>query len=198
MKLIVGLGNPGEKYEQTRHNLGFRVVDHLFQKLMPAGKTVWSVEKKWKSEVATVTVNNAEGAEEKIILLKPQTFMNDSGEAVQLVASFYHIEPSNIWITYDEVDLPVGTLRIRFGGAAAGHHGVESIMEKLGTDAFWRARLGIGESMEQKRDVSDFVLGTFSQAEHGKVRELIKHASDALAFALEKDLHAAMNKFNTK
>lgn len=213
MKLIVGLGNPGEKYENTRHNLGFRVVDHVLQDLSSAEKTVWNVEKKLKSHIAQIEFKKKDGESEKIILVKPQTFMNLSGEAVQLVAAFYKIEPEDIWIVYDELDLPVGFLKIRFGGAAAGHHGVESIMEKLATDKFWRFRLGIGASRarikdedrqahaigkQTIRDAENFVIGSFEQGEQGKVRELIKHASKAIEYALEKDLDAAMNRFNTK
>jgi PTH1 family peptidyl-tRNA hydrolase len=197
MKLIVGLGNPGEKYENTRHNFGFWVVDHLLKDISSASASVWSNEDKVKSEIAKV-----DGA----ILAKPKTFMNNSGMAVSLLASYYKIEPDDVWIVYDELDLPVGSMKIRFGGAAAGHHGVESIIEKLGTDKFWRFRLGIGTSHSKEHpigrqkihDAEDYVLGSFHSGDQGKIKDLIKHASKALQMALDKGMDEAMNRFNTK
>src|SRR5262249_33115123 len=136
-----------------------------------------------------------------------------SGMAVSLLASFYKIKPEDMWIVYDELDLPLGSMKIRFGGAAAGHHGVESIMEQLGTDKFWRFRMGIGTThlhevgddgkphalgRTEIRDAQDFVLSTFGHSDQGKVRELIKHGSDALQMALEKGMESAMNRYNTK
>ena len=213
MKLIIGLGNPGEKYYNTRHNFGFMVVDHLLQKLMSVEKTLWSSEKKHQSDVARVSFEQKGGKEETVLLVKPQTYMNESGRAVSSLASFYQIDPIDIWVVYDELDLPLGSMKIRFGGAAAGHHGVESIMESLGTDGFWRFRMGIGVSRqhtdsddekqhaigrEKIRKADQFVLGSFGPSEQGKVRELIKHGSDAIEMALEKGIEASMNRYNTK
>lgn len=204
MKLIVGLGNPGEKYEHTRHNFGFMVVERLLKDLTSLGQTVWSNSARVKSEIAVL---------EGLILAKPKTYMNNSGMAVSLLASFYKIEPADIWIVYDEMDLPLGSMKIRFGGAAAGHHGVESIMASLATDKFWRFRMGIGVTHRHNdsddenphalggqkiKKAEDLVLGTFSRSEQGKVRELIKHGADALQLALTKDMHSAMNRYNTK
>jgi peptidyl-tRNA hydrolase, PTH1 family len=204
MKLVVGLGNPGEKYANTRHNAGFMAVDHLLKDL---GTTTddWSSNSKLKSDVATFTIQTETG-EEKVILAKPQTFMNESGQAVSLLMNFYKVDPNDLWVVYDELDLPLGTLKIRNGGAAAGHHGVESVMEHAGTDKFWRFRLGIGVSRNKEepvgkqfiRDAADFVLDNFSQAEQGKLREMIKHTCQALEAGLKKDLETAMNRFNTK
>jgi peptidyl-tRNA hydrolase, PTH1 family len=200
MKLIVGLGNPGEKYHNTRHNCGFMVLDHLLQDF--GSHTVeWTVNEKLKSDTAAFTVHD-----EKVLLAKPRTYMNDSGFAVQLLKDFYKVEPEDIWIVYDELDLPVGSMKIRFGGAAAGHHGVESIMEKIGTDGFWRFRLGIGESHDKERPLSkqtvhnakEYVLDQFSHSEAGKSRDMIKKATEALQVALEKGMETAMNRFNTK
>ena len=123
-----------------------------------------------------------------------------------LLASYYKIAPEDIWIVYDELDLPLGSMKIRIGGAAAGHHGVESIMESIGTDKFWRFRLGIGASHDREhaigrqniRDAKEYVLDTFNSGDQGKAREMIKHASKALQMALEKDIETAMNRFNTK
>lgn len=200
MKLLVGLGNPGEKYENTRHNLGFLVMDHVLKDI-GTSKADWEHSTKLKSDIATFTIG-----EEKALFAKPQTYMNNSGLAVQLLKDFYKIEEDNIWIVYDELDLPLGSIKIRFGGAAAGHHGVESIMEAIGTDKFWRFRLGIGESHDKNHPVSrqimhdakDYVLDTFQHDEAGKSRELIKHASNAIQCALEKGMEVAMNRFNTK
>ncbi len=204
MKLIVGLGNPGEKYQNTRHNVGFMAVDH-FLKELGTSKDDWSSNAKLKSDIATFTIPSDSG-EEKVILAKPQTFMNESGIAVHLLMHFYKVEPDDLWIVYDELDLPLGTLKIRNGGAAAGHHGVESVMEHVGTDKFWRFRLGIGVSRNHEqpvgkqfiRDAKEFVLDIFTQSEQGKLREMIKHTCHALECGIKKDLETAMNKYNTK
>src|SRR6185369_325484 len=216
MKLIVGLGNPGEKYEHTRHNFGFTVVEQFLKDFESVDKTVWSLSDKVKSDIALIDWKSKIGNTERIILAKPKTYMNNSGMAVGLLASFYKVDSADIWIVYDELDLPVGSMKIRFGGAAAGHHGVESIMENLGTDKFWRFRMGIGVShphtgRERREDgknhtvgsqaikkADQLVLGKFSSGEQGKVRELIKHGSDALQMALEKGMEASMNRYNTK
>ncbi len=201
MKLIVGLGNPGEKYENTRHNLGFQAVEHFLKDTQSAKHTVWSSNKKLKSDIATLEFKS-----EKVILAKPQTYMNNSGMAVSLLLKYYKIEPEELWVVYDELDLPVGSMKIRFGGAAAGHHGVESVMESIGTDKFWRFRLGIGASHDKTHVISkqnikkakEFVLGGFGTTDLGKVRELIKHGSKALQTALDKGIETAMNRYNTR
>lgn len=201
MKLIVGLGNPGEKYENTRHNLGFQTIDHFLKETHSAKSSVWSANKKLKSEISTFEFKS-----EKVILAKPTTFMNNSGQAVGLLLSYYKIKPEDLWLVYDELDLPTGSMKIRFGGAAAGHHGVESVMEKIGTDKFWRFRLGIGASHDKEHVISkqnikkakEYVLGGFGRTDKGKIRELIKHGSDALQTGLEKGIETAMNRFNTR
>ena len=205
MKLIVGLGNPGEKYLATRHNLGFMVVDQFLKDFMPVQTTSWQDDKKLKSDVAKLEWKPKTGKLESTILVKPKTFMNNSGMAVGLISVFYKINPADIWIVYDELDLPLGHMKIRLGGAAAGHCGVESIIEQLGTDAFWRFRMGIG--MAQNHDTvakhkvinaEDYVLGGFIGKDRSEIKKLIKHGSDALQTALEKGLPSAMNRFNTK
>ncbi len=201
MKLIVGLGNPGEKYESTRHNLGFQAIDHLLKDTHSAKDAVWSKNGKLKSETSSI-----DSKTEKVILAKPQTFMNNSGLSVSLLLNYYKVKPEDLWIVYDELDLPVGSMKIRFGGAAAGHHGVESVMEKVGTDKFWRFRLGIGASHDKEHVISkqnikkakEFVLDGFGTSDKGKIRELIKHASKALQMALEKGMEVSMNRFNTR
>jgi len=125
--------------------------------------------------------------------------MNNSGMAVKLIADFYKISSNDIWVLHDDVDFPEGSMRIRFGGASAGHRGVMNIIDTLGTDKFWRFRLGIGRPGEsQHSEVEHYVLDTFSHQDHGKVREMLKHASKALQLGLEQDLDSAMNKYNTK
>lgn len=216
MKLIVGLGNPGEKYKKTRHNLGFMVIDRFMRDFETVEKTVWKTNERMKSDMLELDWQPKEGKMEHVILAKPQTYMNNSGMAVSLISSFYKIEPEDIWIIHDELDLPIGSLRIRFGGAAAGHRGVESVIESLGTDKFWRFRLGIGIenphsgrlareqghvskiSRQNLGNVENYVLNVFSEEEHNKIRDLISHASEAVSSALEKGLEKAMNRYNTK
>lgn len=214
MKLIVGLGNPGEKYENTRHNLGFMAVERFLKDFSPVHKTEWRDEKKLKSKIAIIDWQPKNSAHsERVILVKPQTFMNNSGMAVKLVADYYKVDPYNIWIAHDDLDLPIGAFKIRFGGSAAGHKGVESVIAALGTDKFWRFRMGIGvpqgkrvdkdgkERTQTRRtigDVEDYVLGTFGSKDRNKIRDVIKTCSKAFEVGLEKGLPAAQNRFNTK
>ena len=203
MKLIVGLGNPGVKYEKTRHNLGFMVVEQFLKDFEPVSKTEWVDDKKFKSDIAELIWQPRRGESNRVILAKPKTYMNNSGLAVQLLTSYYKLLASDVWIVHDDIDLPLGNMKIRFGGASAGHHGVKSIMEKLGTDKFWRFRMGIGTKnlelrTKNKKDIDDYVLGEFRGGERGKVRELIKRGAKAIEMGLEEGLEAAMNRFNTK
>jgi peptidyl-tRNA hydrolase, PTH1 family len=202
MKLIVGLGNPGEKYEKTRHNLGFMAVEHFLKNFMSAKSTSWENSSKFKSDIAQIAWQPKHGTLEKVILAKPKTFMNNSGLAVKIISDFYKISPDHLWIIHDEIDLPLGTLKIRFGGASAGHRGVESIIEHLGVDKFWRFRMGIGEKRELNgsriKNVDDFVLGTFSGQEKGKLKVLLKRSVEAIETGLEEGLGSAMNRFNSK
>lgn len=205
MKLIVGLGNPGEKYESTRHNLGFMVVDHFLKNFEPSHRGDWEDSPKFKSETVQIEWQPKAGILQKVLLAKPKTYMNLSGMAVQLLSSFYKIKPEDIWIIHDDFDLPIGSMKIRFGGASAGHHGVQSIIEDLKTDKFWRFRLGTGESHSKGkiakhkiRAADDFVLHNFGTGESGKVRELIKRAVKAIEEGLEENLLKAQNRFNTK
>lgn len=211
MKLIVGLGNPGEKYDQTRHNLGFMCIEQFLKDFEPVAKTIWEKNEKLKSDIAILDWESKtkHGQTERVIVAKPKTYMNNSGLAVSLIANFYKVDPENIWIVYDEMDLPLGSMKIRFGGAGAGHHGIESIMQHLGTDKFWRFRLGMGMAKSgsktqianikhDKKDDSDFVLKRFTGGQWGKARELIKRGSESLQMALEENLEAAMNRYNTK
>ncbi len=206
MKLIVGLGNPGIEYEKTRHNVGFMAIDQFLKDFENIKNTAWESSSKFKSDILEIEWQRKnkdidKGIEkvklEKIILAKPKTYMNNSGMAVSLIANFYKIPTSDIWILHDEVDFPAGTVRIRQGGASAGHRGVASIIEALGDDKFWRFRIGIGRPQEQ-RGVEHFVLDKFTHQDHSKIRETLKHVSKAIEMGLEIDLFSAMNKFNSK
>ncbi len=200
MKLIVGLGNPGDKFKYTRHNIGFMVVERIVKdklSLLPSLRA-WKSEDKFLAQICKI--------EDELLVMKPQTYMNLSGMAVSKVANFYKISPSDIWVVHDDIDLPLGKIRIRMGGASAGHHGIESIMKEIGTSDFLRFRLGIGLGKLDKphtadhnlhrRDVEKFVVSLFRQNEAGDVKKLIKNASEALKIALDKGIDKAMNRFN--
>lgn len=161
--------------------------------------------KKFKSDVVKIDWQPKHGKLEQVILAKPKTYMNNSGQAISLISQYLNIPVSDIWVVHDDVDLPLGNLKIRFGGASAGHRGIESVIQSLGTDKFWRFRIGIGhptgkrwESTEKYKDVEDYVLGKFSRQEWGKTREVIQKCGEAIKTGLEESLDASMNKFNTK
>lgn len=202
MKLIIGLGNPGIKYERSRHNIGFMVLDRLLSDLEPLKRTYWDEEKKMKSLVKRVKVNG-----EEVLLAKPTTFMNNSGWAVKMIADYYHIDCANIYVVQDDIDLPFGLLRIRFGGAAGGHKGVESIITHLGTDKFLRIRLGIGKPrriqnskfrIQNLSSIEDYVLAKFGRGEAGKVRTMTHQATRAIQLILEHGIEKYMSKYNQK
>ena len=189
MKLIIGLGNPGEKYEQTRHNLGFIVMDELARKMLSLAKTKWVENKKFNSQLSIIN--------SQLILVKPQTMMNASGYAVAKLTSFYKVKPEDIWVIHDDVDLPLGKMKIRMGGAAAGHHGVESIIQQLGTDKFVRFRLGIGHpGRGSDKLVEKYVLRRFDINETSETKQMIKKTMEAIRVALNDGLEKAMNEFN--
>jgi len=197
MKLIVGLGNPGGEYKDTRHNIGFMVVDKLVGELGAGIPPAW--QKDEKRNVLTARIG-------EVLLVKPQTFMNKSGFAVRALMDFYKLTPADVWVIHDDIDLPLGKIKIREKGGSAGHNGVESIMTELGSDAFVRFRLGIGRGKEPEgegvnrnlhhRSVISFVLSRFRQSEAGSFKHLIKHGAQAVQTALLKGLDVAMNRFN--
>ncbi len=205
MKLIIGLGNPGEKYQKTRHNLGFMVVEQFLKDFEPVGQTVWVNNDKFKADMAEIGWKPKLRTMEKVMVVKPKTYMNNSGLAAKLLITNYQLPITDVWVVHDDIDLPLGAMRIRFGGASAGHKGVESIIKALNSDKFWRFRMGIGlqhqksNIKDQKfRNVEDYVLGVFKGSEWGKARELIKRGARAIEMALEEGLERAMNRFNTK
>lgn len=196
MKLIVGLGNPGKEYESTRHNIGFMVVERLSHEL-GTGPVSWETDA--KKNVMTAKIGD-------VLLAKPLTFMNKSGFAVRALVDFYKLEASDVWVVHDDIDLPLGKIRIRQKGGTAGHNGVDSILQQLKSDAFVRFRLGIGRGNESTgrrvdkemhhRSVISFVLSRFHQGEAGEFRKLIKHGTEAVRIALIDGIDRAMNRFN--
>lgn len=184
MKLIVGLGNPGFKYETTRHNVGFMVIDYLAKEYR---EEVSSKEK--KALVAKTRI-----AGEKVILAKPQTFMNNSGEAVRALADYYNIETEDILVIYDDLDLEVGQIRLKPKGGHGGHNGIRSIINHLGNKEFNRLRIGIGRPAYGT--VVDYVLGKFNKEEDSSIKDAIEQSASAIKLYLEIDLNKAMNKYN--
>lgn len=183
--LLVGLGNPGREYIKTRHNYGFMLVDKIVEKLSARGMKVLS-----KSIVISANLDG-----QKIILAKPQTFMNLSGQAVQGLIKFYKIPIDHVMVAHDDLDLPFGTIRIRPGGGAGGQKGIKSIIEQLGTPDFARLRLGI-DRPPGKMDSAAYVLQDFSQQESIGVSDTLDKASDAVISWIKEGLNSAMNKYN--
>lgn len=182
MKLIVGLGNPGMDYVHTRHNVGFDIIN-LFAK-----KNNFNFSSKNKSML--ISENNYNG--EKIILLKPLTYMNLSGQAVESVAHTYKIEPCDIMVIHDDMDLPLGKIRLRPGGSPAGHNGIKSIINCLNSKDFNRMRVGIGRN----DNAIDFVLGKFSKNDRKIIEEAFDTCVDALEDWFSNDINYLMNKYN--
>ena len=187
MKLVVGLGNPGKQYEATKHNIGFMVVDAIADSVP---HTPWREEQ--QAEVCSITVNG-----EKVLLVKPQTFMNASGESVGPLMRYYKIDPSDVYCIYDDMDLPVGKLRIRPNGSSGGHNGIKSLITHLGTENFPRFRVGIGRRLPQWTGI-DHVLAPFSEELQEKVQKGIKDTVKAVLGTLEVGIDKGMNQFNPK
>lgn len=183
--LIAGLGNPGREYRDTRHNVGFMLVDVLAEKL---GVRMTRVQSQ-----AIIGQGNHAGC--RVILAKPQTYMNLSGRSVSALMRFYKIAKENLLVAHDDLDLPVGTLRLRPGGGSAGQRGVASIIEQLGTQDFARLRIGIGRPPGQK-DPKDYVLEAFPGEEWDVMRQTLVRAAEASLVFVEFGLDKAMNQFN--
>lgn len=183
--LIVGLGNPGREYKDTRHNVGFMLVDRLTIRLNARGMKV-------QSKAIVIT---AQHEDRKIILAKPQTFMNLSGQSLQGLLRFYKLPLENLLVVYDELDLPFCTLRIRPGGGPGGHNGIRSIIQQLGTQDFPRLRFGI-DRPPGRMDAAAYVLQEFTNKELMSVSETLDKAADAALTFATQGLNAAMNKFN--
>lgn len=183
-RLVVGLGNPGPEYERTRHNVGFRVVDALAHRLRV------SFERTHGSLVASGQYKNR-----AIGLAKPLSFMNRSGEAVAPLCEHYNIAPNDLIVVVDDLHLSVGTLRLRPSGSSGGHNGLENVAKHLGTTAFPRLRIGIGNDFDEGEQV-DYVLSPFSTQQEETVQEVIEEAVEALLTVVREDLDTAMNRFN--
>ncbi len=186
MKLVIGLGNPGPQYEHTRHNAGFRVVDKLATKL----EWKWS-ERRGRAVLASGTIGT-----EKVILAKPLTFMNLSGEAVGELVRWYKLPPEDVLIVYDDLDLPVGKVRLRSKGSAAGHNGLENIILHLHTNQFPRLRVGIGRPSNRRMDTIDYVLGVPQGDERILLDTGEDRAVEAVQMAITQGIGTTMNLVN--
>ena len=184
MKLIVGLGNPGKEYAGTRHNCGFMVIDRLASKL-----NIDVDQNKFKGLYAKVKYHG-----EDIILLKPQTYMNLSGESVNAVMNFFKIDKEDLLVIYDDLDMPVGKLRLRKTGSAGGHNGIKNIIAHLNSQDFKRIRVGIDR--HKYMNVADYVLSRFSKVESEAIEQGIENAANAVLDYLDNDFNHAMNYYN--
>src|SRR5436305_10240709 len=191
-RLILGLGNPGEEYRDTRHNVGFRVVEELARR--------WQlVLDRLECNALAARTECGDGAEGDVLLAKPQTYMNRSGHAAHCFVERYELDPANVLVIYDEVNLPLGKLRLRRAGSPAGHRGLESILESLRTAEVPRLRLGVappGETRPPGEDLADFVLSPFDPEEREEAEAMIRRAADAVEVWLREGAEAAMMKFN--
>lgn len=183
VKAIVGLGNPGEEYKETRHNIGFMVIDALLKRF-DCGK---------KREKCFSHLYQCE--EEGVLLAKPQTYMNLSGNAVLNIIKDYSISPQNVLVVYDDLDLPLGVVKLRKNGSSGGHRGIRSIIELIKTEDFPRLRVGIGRPSD-KRDVSDYVLSPFNKEEKLLVEKMIAHCEECIVNILKYGVDKAMNFCN--
>ncbi|MGP1349020.1 MAG: aminoacyl-tRNA hydrolase [Stomatobaculum sp.] len=187
MYIIAGLGNPGAEYEDTRHNVGFRVIDCLAERLNTA-----VTEKKYFALCGKGVISG-----EKVILMKPQTYMNNSGQSLRAAADFYKVPPEQIIVLSDDIDLDQGRLRIRLKGSAGGHNGLKSIISHLGAQDFIRVRIGIGGKPEG-RDLADYVLGRLKGSEAETMEQAYRSAADAVEAILSEGGEKAMNFYNRK
>ena len=184
--LVVGLGNPGAKYESTRHNMGFLVADKLAQ-----NEKLKFNKLRFKAWTATWEVGG-----EKVLLMKPQTYMNLSGEAVGQAARFYKIPADQVLVISDDIALPAGKLRIRAGGSAGGHNGLKNIIQHLGTDRFPRIKVGVGSPQQAEHDIADWVTGKPMGEDQKVIIEALDKAVAAIPVLIEQGVDRAMNRFN--
>lgn len=183
MFLIVGLGNPGKEYDGTRHNIGFETIDYLSKKYnIDVNRT------KFKGTFGEGFINN-----KKVVLLKPSTYMNLSGESIREAINFYKLENEEVLVIYDDISLEVGKIRIREKGSAGGHNGIKSIISNMSTDVFPRIKIGVGQP---KGDLVSHVLGKFSQEEINDLNEVIEVSSEAVEIIVKDGTKEAMNKLN--
>ncbi len=187
MYLIVGLGNPGADYAQTRHNAGFLLVERLAEHW----RANWEVERKFQSRVA-----KAQRDGRRVLLMQPQTFMNLSGEAVSAVSGFYRVPPAQVLVAVDDADLPLGEIRLRPSGSSGGHHGLESMEQHLATREYPRLRIGIGRRDAAVREITGHVLGKFGADERELFAQVLAQAGEQIGCWLEAGIQKAMSQFN--
>ena len=184
--LLVCLGNPGDKYENTRHNVGFMVADEVAER---RNKPIQRLRFKALTNILTID-------REKVLVMKPITYMNLSGEAVRPAADFYKIPPDHVLVVSDDTALAVGRLRVRAKGSAGGHNGLKSIIQHLGTDQFPRLRVGVGEKPHPDYDLADWVLGKFAGEDKKAIDAAVRRAADAIECILAEGIDRGMGKFN--
>ncbi len=186
MKILICLGNPGDKYSQTRHNTGFIFADMLANEI---GITFQN-EPKFKSHIAKGAYNN-----ESVWIIKPQTYMNLSGEALSALRNFYKIQPKDFFIVYDDISMDLGKIRLRDKGSDGGHNGIKSIINHLGTQEFDRLKIGIGPQPDYMKS-EDYVLQNFSVTEQNELKETLKKSIEAFKYYCENGIQKAQNKYN--
>lgn len=187
MKLIVGLGNPGKEYEKTRHNSGFMAIDKLADKCNASITT-----KKFNALIETVRIEG-----QAVLLMKPQTYMNLSGSSVSQAADYYHIDPEDILVLHDDMDLPVGSVRIRKKGSSGGQKGMKNIMDCLSTQEIARIRIGVGHDQKGKT-VADFVLSNIAKSDADAFETALKGSADAAYAWVTRPMDEVMNRYNIK
>src|SRR3954463_7445000 len=185
--VVAGLGNPGSQYSRTRHNIGFMAVERLADRW----RASWSREPKFKARLA-----RSDRDEQKVLLCEPETFMNCSGDALEPLTRFYQVERQNTLVVMDDADLPLGVIRLRPDGSSGGHHGLESIQERLGTTEIPRLRLGIGRTDPVVREITNHVLSPFRSEETELLEKVLTRACDQIECWLADGISSAMNRFN--
>ena len=185
--LIVGLGNPGGEYADTRHNAGFRAAETLAERW----RAGWSLEKKFQARVAKVDLG-----ERRVVLCEPQTYMNQSGEAVRAVLGFYRVPVARLLVLVDDADLPFGEIRLRARGSSGGHHGLDSVAEHVGTTDYARLKIGIGQRRDGPRQITGFVLSPFAGEEKKTLGKILARVADQAECWMAEGVERAMNKFN--
>jgi PTH1 family peptidyl-tRNA hydrolase len=186
--LVVGLGNPGERYARTRHNAGARAVARL------AGELGIRL-KAWKGPAL---VGEGRHGDKRVVLAVPTTYMNESGRAVAALKRWYKVPPEQIVVLHDEIDIPAGTLRLKLGGGSAGNHGIDSVVEHLGTKDFHRVRIGVGRPASSRQEPADWVLEIMSSKAAEELADMEARAADSVLELIDNGLDRAMNKFNTR
>ncbi len=188
MYLIVGLGNPGKRFDGTRHNIGFEVIDYL--------GTLYDISIKKLKHKALIGEGKIKG--HRVVLVKPQTFMNLSGESVRELKEWFKIEEINIIIIYDDISIETGRMRIRAKGSDGGHNGIKSIIYQLKSDVFPRIKVGVGQPLHSEYNLADYVLSKFSEEEKADVIDTVRRAADAIPLIIDEGISVAMNEYNGK